>query len=81
MNTLLFLITICAAGPIRHFQKPIQLYAKTGRFMTVQNTGSVTPEKLRNTNSIIDIIPVSGQRNQFILKNIRDQGCFQSNDV
>jgi len=60
------LFSLVAAGPIRN--RPVKLYAKTGKFMSIRHTGSVKPVGSGKTASLINIIPIGGERGQFIMR-------------
>ena len=81
MKTIIALLfALAAAGTLRNRPKestfrfpnrPVQMYSKTGQFMTIRPSGMVRPVRGRpNLTSLINIVPVSGQRGEFVIKGL-----------
>ena len=83
MKTIIALIIVfAAAGPIRNSEsriraptRPIQVYSKTGQFMSIRPNGIVRPIRSKitgrpNLTSLINIVPVFGSKGQFVIKGL-----------
>lgn len=72
IKTIITLLSIAFAAPtVRYQQKPVQLYAQTGQYMTIRHSGVVKPIRGRpSLTSLIDIIPVAGEAGEFVLRGL-----------
>ena len=66
IKIILSLVSVVFAGPvIRQQTKPVQIYSKTGKFMSIQSSGIVRAVNGKlHENSLVDIVPVGKNRFQ-----------------